>query len=271
MSNEEFIEGVSNHNNPDIVAISVNNEKALSLSIDEIDNDKKQDTKKGKKKKDPKEIGPKVSYFKLYRFANSWDATCIILGTICAIACGVGQPLVGQLMGNVINGLTGEVNPDKVKEQVIALGTICAIACGVGQPFVARLMGDVINSIQGEFNPDTVKEQVAALREIVIKFTIIGAIILIAAYGQMCFFTLSTENQTKRIREKYLHASMRQDIAWHDIGKKSESLNSRLNSDTQLIFDGMSDKVGMCIMSLSTFVTGFVIAFMAGWKMSLVL
>ncbi|KAK9695034.1 hypothetical protein K7432_013175 [Basidiobolus ranarum] len=225
MSKEEAFEDLSAHNNENLVAISVSNEKDLGVSIDDIDDDKKKD----KKMKDAKKPGLKVSYFKLYRFASSWDITCIILGTICAIGCGVGQPLVAQLMGDVINGITGPVNPD------------------------------------------TIKDQVATLREIVIKFTIIGAIILFAAYGQMCFFTLSAENQTKRIREKYLHAIMRQDIAWHDIGKKSESLNSRLNSDTQLIFDGMSDKVGMCIMSLSTFITGFVIAFLAGWKMTLVL
>ncbi|KAK9760997.1 hypothetical protein K7432_014454 [Basidiobolus ranarum] len=228
MSKAEALDSVESNNNMNPIAVDINNEKDQRVvSIDSID--VADDKKKSKKKKDKEELGPKVSYFKLYRFANSWDIICIILGTICAIGCGVGQPLV------------------------------------------ARLMGDVIQGLVGPADPETLKTQIATLREIVIKFTVIGAIMFVAAYGQMCFFTLSAENQTKRIREKYLHAIMRQDISWHDIGKKSESLNSRLNADTQLIFDGMSDKVGMCIMSLSTFVTGFVIAFLAGWKMTLVL
>lgn len=139
-------------------------------------------------------------------------------------------------------------------------------------------MGNVINSI-AELNStgDTAADAasnaklISELRIIVIKFTVVGAIMFFMAYGQMCLFTLSAENQTKRIREKYLHAVLRQDITWHDIGRKSESLNSRLSADTQLIFDGLADKVGVCLSSLATFVAGFVIALTHGWKMALVL
>ncbi|KAG0052311.1 Multidrug resistance protein 1 [Gryganskiella cystojenkinii] len=150
----------------------------------------------------------------------------------------------------------------------VFFGTLCSFINGVGQPLVALLLGNVVNSISQTGPPD---ELVSALRIIVIKFTVVGAIMFFVAYGQMCLFTLSAENQTKRIREKYLHAILRQDITWHDTGKKSESLNSRLSADTQLIFDGLADKVGLCLSSLATFVAGFVIAFTHGWKMSLVL
>ncbi|KAI8820141.1 P-loop containing nucleoside triphosphate hydrolase protein [Fimicolochytrium jonesii] len=168
---------------------------------------------------------PKVSYFQLYRFASPFDWLCVIIGSLCAIANGVGQPLV------------------------------------------ALLMGDVINSINGSAQADAVD----AIRTIVIKFTVVGAISFVVAYGSMCLFTLSAENQTKRIREKYLRAILRQDMSWHDTGKNSESLNSRLSADTQLIFDGLADKVGLVLTSVAMFVAGFVIAFTHGWRMSLVL
>lgn len=155
---------------------------------------------------------------------------------------------------------------------------MCAVVNGIGQPLVALLMGDVINSIAqlnrpGGSTTDAASnaELISELRVLVIKFTVAGAIIFFVAYGQMCLFTLSAENQTKRIREKYLHAVLRQDITWHDIGKRSESLNSRLSADAQLIFDGLADKVGICLSSLTTFVAGFVIAFTHGWRMTLVL
>ncbi|KAF9315974.1 ATP-binding cassette, sub-B (MDR TAP), member 4, partial [Podila minutissima] len=195
--------------------------------------------KKGKKNGDAKdedskeeeeeeeEPEPKVSYFRLYRFASTWDWICIIIGTICAFVNGVGQPLIALLLGDVITTLTD--------------------------------------------NLTSIDEAVAKVRILVIKFTVVGAIAFVAAYGQMCFWTMSAENQSKRIREKYLHAILRQDISWHDIGKKSESLNSRLSADTQLIFDGLADKVGMSLMSLATFVAGFAVAFSNGWRMSLVL
>ncbi|KAF9371324.1 ATP-binding cassette, sub-B (MDR TAP), member 4, partial [Podila verticillata] len=151
----------------------------------------------------------------------------------------------------------------------IIIGTICAFVNGVGQPLVALLLGDVITTLNN--NTSSIEAAVAQVRVLVIKFTVVGAIAFFAAYGQMCFWTMSAENQSKRIREKYLHAILRQDISWHDIGKKSESLNSRLSADTQLIFDGLADKVGMSLMSLATFIAGFAVAFSSGWRMSLVL
>ncbi|KAF9912885.1 Multidrug resistance protein 1 [Linnemannia zychae] len=179
---------------------------------------------------------PKISYLQLYRFASPFDLVCVFLGTLCSFVNGVGQPLVALLMGDVINNIadlnkTGDSTSDAASN--------------------AKLISE--------------------LRILVIKFTVVGAILFFVAYGQMCLFSLSAENQTKRIREKYLHAILRQDITWHDIGKKSESLNSRLNADTQLIFDGLADKVGMCLSSLATFVAGFIIAFTHGWRMSFVL
>ncbi|KAF9430701.1 Multidrug resistance protein 1 [Entomortierella beljakovae] len=154
----------------------------------------------------------------------------------------------------------------------VFVGTICSFANGVGQPLVALLMGSVINKLAEYTVPEADPAgAVEEIRQIVIKFTIVGGAMFFLAYGQMCLFTLSAENQTKRIRELYLHAILRQDISWHDVGKKSESLNSRLSADTQLIFDGLADKVGLCLSSLSTFVAGFVIAFTHGWRMSLVL
>ncbi|KAF9145763.1 hypothetical protein BGX30_007076, partial [Mortierella sp. GBA39] len=149
------------------------------------------------------------------------------------------------------------------------VGTLCAIVNGVGNPLIALLMGAVITSIGSNFN-DTEKS-VAEVKHVVIQFTYVGAIICVTSYIQMCAFSMSAENQTKRIREKYLHAILRQDIAWHDTSKNNESLNSRLSADTQLIFEGLADKVGVVLSSLISFVTGFVIAFCYGWRMTLVL
>ncbi|KAK9679756.1 hypothetical protein K7432_016165, partial [Basidiobolus ranarum] len=115
MSKVEALDSSESNNNVNPVVVDVNNEKDQRVvSIGNID--AAEDKKKGKKKKGKEELGPKVSYFKLYRFANSWDITCIILGSMCAIACGVGQPLVAQLMGDVIQSLTGPVNPDTIKD-----------------------------------------------------------------------------------------------------------------------------------------------------------
>ncbi|KAF9168381.1 Multidrug resistance protein 1 [Actinomortierella ambigua] len=144
----------------------------------------------------------------------------------------------------------------------ITLGMIGSLAVGAGQPLVAVLMGNVVDSLVIDFD---------SMTDLIIKFTIIGAAMFICAYAQMCFFTLAAESQTKRIREEYLHAILRQDIGWHDTGKQSESLTTRLNSDTQIIYDGLADKVGTSVTYLTTFIGGFIIGFVKGWKLALVL
>ncbi|KAF9582793.1 ATP-binding cassette, sub-B (MDR TAP), member 4, partial [Lunasporangiospora selenospora] len=150
----------------------------------------------------------------------------------------------------------------------VFLGSLCAVVQGVGQPMLSIFLGDFVSQLQPSI---PLPQQIEVVRQIVIKFTAVGAAMFICGYGQMCFFTLSAENQTKRIRALYLHSILRQDMAWHDTGKRSQSLNSRLSSDSQLIFDGLADKVGQVIMNFSMVITGFAIAFAYGWKMTLVL
>ncbi|KAG0096337.1 Multidrug resistance protein 1 [Podila epicladia] len=148
----------------------------------------------------------------------------------------------------------------------VTLGVICSLGVGVGQPIIALLFGNIVISLtdgQGDKGEQVLHN--------VILFTIVGCAMFLAGYGQMCFWTLSAEHQSKRIREKYFHAILRQDMAWHDTGKQSESLTTRLSSDTQLIYDGLADKVGLCLSNFTTFVAGFVIGFVKGWKLSLVL
>ncbi|KAF9105003.1 hypothetical protein BGX27_009855 [Mortierella sp. AM989] len=149
----------------------------------------------------------------------------------------------------------------------VSIGIFCSLVTGVCQPLVAILFGDVVTKIAGV----DIESAVRDVRIVVIKFTIVGGFMLVASYGQMCCWTLSAENQSKRIREKYLHAILRQDMAWHDTSRKAESLNSRLSADTQLIFDGLADKVGLMVGSIATLIAGFSIAFTHGWRMTLVL
>ncbi|KAF9942226.1 Multidrug resistance protein 1 [Mortierella alpina] len=150
----------------------------------------------------------------------------------------------------------------------IAVAILASMISGIGQPMVALLMGDVITGLTGNGPAEEKEEQTLKSTKL---FALIGLGIFVASYLQMCFWTLAAESQVKRIREEYLHAILRQDIGWHDTGKQSESLTTRLNSDTQLIYDGMADKVGLALSSFTTFITGFVIGFIKGWKLSLVL
>ncbi|KAL1914606.1 uncharacterized protein VTP21DRAFT_8137 [Calcarisporiella thermophila] len=93
---------------------------------------------------------------------------------------------------------------------------------------------------------------------------------MLSSYLLNCFWSLAGENQTKRIRELYFHSILHQDQSWFDLNQ-SESLNTRLSSDTLLIQDGLSEKVGFLLKDIFFAIACFTLAFYYGWRLSVVL
>ena len=60
-----------------------------------------------------------------------------------------------------------------------------------------------------------------------INYSIMGVIVLVAAYMQVAFWTLAAGRQAKRLRTLFFHRIMRQDIGWFDVNETGE-LNTRL-------------------------------------------
>uniref|UniRef100_H3AJ76 ATP binding cassette subfamily B member 4 n=1 Tax=Latimeria chalumnae TaxID=7897 RepID=H3AJ76_LATCH len=101
-------------------------------------------------------------------------------------------------------------------------------------------------------------------------YTLVGIGVLVATYLQVSFWTLTAGRQIKKIRQWFFHAVLRQEIGWFDVNETGE-LNTRLTDDISKINEGIGDKVAMLFQSLSTFVAGFVIGFVKGWKLTLVI
>ena len=83
-------------------------------------------------------------------------------------------------------------------------------------------------------------------------------------------FLYTGEHITQKIRERYLKAVLRQNIAYFDKLGAGE-ITTRITSDTNLVQDGISEKVALTLTAVSTFVTAFVIAFIKYWKLTLIL
>ncbi|XP_014445904.1 phosphatidylcholine translocator ABCB4 [Tupaia chinensis] len=98
----------------------------------------------------------------------------------------------------------------------------------------------------------------------------LGAGVLVAAYIQVSFWTLAAGRQIKKIRQKFFHAILRQEIGWFDINDIAE-LNTRLSDDISKISEGIGDKVGMFFQAVATFFAGFTVGFIRGWKLTLVI
>ncbi|XP_059434630.1 ABC transporter B family member 11-like isoform X2 [Corylus avellana] len=87
----------------------------------------------------------------------------------------------------------------------------------------------------------------------------------------MACWMVTGERQAARIRSLYLKAILRQDIGFFDKETKSGEIVGRMSGDTVLIQDALGEKVGKFIQLVATFVGGFVVAFVKGWLLGLVM
>ncbi|KAJ7125819.1 P-loop containing nucleoside triphosphate hydrolase protein [Mycena crocata] len=101
-----------------------------------------------------------------------------------------------------------------------------------------------------------------------IAYTGVG--VLLCTYAYMLAFVYTGEVIAKRVREKYLAATLRQDIAYFDSIGAGEII-SRIQTDSHLIQDGISEKIGHLVAFTASFLTGFIIAFVKCWQLALAL
>ncbi|KAI0246188.1 ABC transporter type 1, transmembrane domain-containing protein [Lactifluus subvellereus] len=96
--------------------------------------------------------------------------------------------------------------------------------------------------------------------------TYIGVGMFICTYIYMYIWVYTAEVAAKRIRERYLRAILRQDIAFFDKVGPGE-VTTRIQTDTHLVQQALSEKVALTVTFISAFVTGFVLAFARNWRL----
>ncbi|XP_017280598.1 ATP-binding cassette, sub-family B (MDR/TAP), member 4 [Kryptolebias marmoratus] len=216
-----------------------------NLSGNEMVEEKPENKKKKKKKeKEPKE--PMVGPLAVFRFSDTWDILMIIMGTVMAVANGVVLPLMCIVFGDMTDSLVGSAagHPN--------------MTYNVTYNMTAGDIANMTNKLEEE------------MTTFAIYYSIMGAVVLVAAYLQVSLWTLAAGRQVKRIRTLFFHRIMQQDIGWFDVNETGE-LNTRLTDDVYKIQEGIGDKVGMLIQSFSSFISAFIIGFTQGWKLTLVI
>ncbi|XP_042456470.1 ABC transporter B family member 4-like isoform X1 [Zingiber officinale] len=150
---------------------------------------------------------------------------------------------------------------------LMVVGTISAVANGMAMPMMTLIFGQIINAF-GDATRDTVLHQVS---EVVLKFVYLGLGTSVAALLQVSFWMVTGERQAARIRALYLETILKQDIAFFDKEMTSGEAMQRMSGDTLLIQEAIGEKVGKFIQLMSTFVGGFIVAFLKGWLLALVM
>lgn len=107
------------------------------------------------------------------------------------------------------------------------------------------------------------------LSEHALYFVYLGIAEFVFIYICTVGFIYTGEHIAQKIREKYLDAVLRQNIAFFDKLGAGE-ITTRITADTNLIQDGISEKVALTLTALATFVTAFIIGFVKFWKLTLI-
>jgi ATP-binding cassette, subfamily B (MDR/TAP), member 1 len=82
-------------------------------------------------------------------------------------------------------------------------------------------------------------------------------------------FSISAIRITKAIRIATLQQTLRQDIGYFDTHKTS-SISVQVTTNGNLINNGISEKLGLIIQAISTFIAAFAVAFAVNWKLTLI-
>ncbi|KAF6162684.1 hypothetical protein GIB67_022343 [Kingdonia uniflora] len=149
----------------------------------------------------------------------------------------------------------------------MVFGSIGAVVNGVALPLMCLLIGDLTDAF-GEKNGNNIIHLVS---QIALKYVYIGLGASIASFFQVAFWTISGERQAGRIRSLYLKTILRQDIAFFDDESNTGEVIGRMAGDIIRIQAAISVKVGSFINLIAKFMAGFVIAFMKGWFLTLVM
>ncbi|KAI8816005.1 P-loop containing nucleoside triphosphate hydrolase protein [Fimicolochytrium jonesii] len=154
---------------------------------------------------------------------------------------------------------------------LMIFGALGAAGSGAILPLMTIVFGDLTqifnNAAVHHLGYDYLMPQI---NEKALIFVYLGIAMFVGTYIYMSTWLFTGENISHRIREGYLQGVLRQNIAYFDnIG--GGQVSTRIITDTQMVQDGISEKVPMLLMNVATFVAGFSVAFAHSWKLTLVL
>lgn len=151
---------------------------------------------------------------------------------------------------------------------ILTIGLITAAAAGVCMPIFTVIFGQMTNEFLLFFVFHTSPE---AFQKQINHYALYFVYLAIATFGFTSIKTYISvergERLSARIRQNYLKAILRQNIGYFDKLGAGEVTN-RITTDTNLIQEGISEKLGLIVSAISSFTTSLVIGFIKSAKLT---
>uniref|UniRef100_A0A8C0FXB2 p-glycoprotein n=1 Tax=Chelonoidis abingdonii TaxID=106734 RepID=A0A8C0FXB2_CHEAB len=175
---------------------------------------------------------------KVFAYADWLDIILMIIGLIAAVANGTGLPLIIFVFAEMTNSFV------MIGQAVNISSSTCPAVPGL--------------DIEAE------------MTRFAYYYVGIGFAIVILSTIQVWTFLTSAATQTARIHQKFFFAVLHQEMAWFDTSQIG-TLNTRQTDDINTIHEVIGDKICIFVQFFTTFLTGIVIGFVYGWKLTLVI
>uniref|UniRef100_A0A8H8CEK7 P-loop containing nucleoside triphosphate hydrolase protein n=1 Tax=Psilocybe cubensis TaxID=181762 RepID=A0A8H8CEK7_PSICU len=185
---------------------------------------------------------PPISFFQLFRYSTKLEIFLNCIGIVAAVAAGAAQPLMTLLFG-------------RLTEDFVSF---------------TQVVNQANNHVPGA--AERIPEVAAHFRQAAAKnasyLVYIGVGMFVCTHIFMHIWIYTGEANARRIRELYLKAVLRQDIAFFDHVGPGE-VATRIQTDTHLVQQGISEKVALVANFAGAFVAGFALAFAKSWRLAL--
>ena len=150
---------------------------------------------------------------------------------------------------------------------MMIIGTVGSAIDGAAMPLFALLLGNVA----ADFGPGhTGQEIFDAAATICWEFVLVGVGSWIVSYFGFAFWMISGERQSIEVRKRYFKSLLSQEIAFFDSINPNE-MSTKIAEECLSIQQGIGEKVPTFVYSLAMMVIGFLIGYIKGWQLALVM
>ncbi|KAL0450565.1 UNVERIFIED_CONTAM: ABC transporter B family member 19 [Sesamum latifolium] len=156
---------------------------------------------------------------------------------------------------------------DKYDIILMISGSLGAIIHGSSMPVFFLLFGEMVNGFgKNQMDLHKMTHEVA---KYALYFVYLGLVVCFSSYAEIACWMYTGERQVGALRKKYLEAVLKQDVGFFDTDARTGDIVFSVSTDTLLVQDAISEKVGNFIHYLSTFLAGLVVGFVSAWRLAL--
>ncbi|XP_056145780.1 bile salt export pump [Lampris incognitus] len=206
-----------------------------------------------------KEKTQSIAFFQLFRFATWKDTLMMVVGGLCAFIHGAAGPFI--LL--VYSWMTNTFVSYEIEIQELS---------HVNKTCINNTIYWTNGSIYENFENTTVycgggiEDQMTMFAY---YYVAIGIVVLLCSYLQTALWVTAAASQICRIRATYFQKVMQMEMGWFDLNSVGE-LNTRISDGINKINGAIANQMPVFIEKISTFIFGFTVGFIGGWKLTVV-